>query len=134
MKPKLLQSLCPVALLGFLSSVIMAQAAGPVSAPATVSKEGDLTTIILTPEAEQRLRLKLVPVERRVVAETRLFSGEVVLPLGAEGGRFAPVVGGTLDEVLRLGELQIAAEGRLLQAQVQADAARVALERAQKMR
>lgn len=119
---------------GLICTTLTVRTAAPASVPASVSKEADLTTIILKPEAEQRLRLKLVAVERRVVAEARTFSGEVVLPLGAEGGRAAPVVGGTLDEVLRIGELQIAAEGRVLQAQVQVDAARVAAERAQKMR
>ena len=134
MKISWLQTSCWLAVTGLLGTCILIRAAGPASAPATVSKEGDLTTIRLTPEAEQRLRLQVVPVERRVVAEMRTFSGEVVLPLGVDGGRAAPIVGGTLDEVLRLGELQIAAEGRVLQAQVQVEAARVATDRAQKMR
>ena len=103
------------------------------SAPAAVTKEGDLVIIKLTPEAEQRLRLKTVPVEKRKIPATRLFSGEVVVPLGAEGRPVAPLLGGTLDEVLRLADLQAAADGRILQAQVQIDAAKIALERAQKV-
>ncbi len=134
MNSRFLQRSSSLTFLGVLCTTLTVQAAGPTAAPATVSKESDLTTVILKPEAEQRLRLKLVPVERRIIPEARLFSGEVVLPLGAEGGRAAPVVGGTLDEVLRLGELQVAAEGRVLQAQVQVDAAQLAYERAKKMR
>ena len=103
------------------------------SAPATITKEGDLVILTLKPEAEQALRLKVVTVEKRVIPAVRLFAGEVVTPLAAEGKPVAPVLGGTLDEVLRLADLQAAADGRILQAQVQIDAAKIAVERAQKM-
>lgn len=103
------------------------------SAPATITKEGDLVILTLKPEAEQALRLKTVPVEKRTVPAVRLFSGELVTPLAAGGKAVAPVLGGTLDEVLRLADLQAAADGRILQAQVQIDAAKIAVERAQKM-
>ncbi len=43
------------------------------------------------------------------------------------------MLGGTLEEVLRLADLQATADGRILQAQVQMDAAKIAVERAQKM-
>jgi len=103
------------------------------STPATITKEGDLVVLKLKPDAEQRLRLKVVPVEKRTISATRLFSGEVVVPLAAEGKPVAPVLGGTLDEVLRLADLQAAADGRILQSQVQIDAAKIAVERAQKV-
>lgn len=103
------------------------------SAPATITKEGDLVILTLKSEAEQALRLKTIAVEKRIVPAVRLFSGEVVTPLAAEGKPVAPVLGGTLDEVLRLADLQAAADGRILQAQVQMDAAKIAVERAQKM-
>jgi len=103
------------------------------SAPATITKEGDLVILTLKPDAEQALRLKTIAVEKRSVPAVRLFSGEVVTPLAAEGKPVAPVLGGTLDEVLRLADLQAAADGRILQAQVQIDAAKIAVERAQKM-
>jgi len=108
-------------------------AAPAAATPATVTKEGDLVVVVLQPEAEQRLRLKVVPVERRAIPATRLFAGEVVVPLAGPGGGLAPVLGGTLEEVLRLADLQVAADGRMLQAQVQIEAAHIALERAQKM-
>ena len=109
------------------------QAAPSASAPATLSKEGDLMTIVLTPEAEERLRLKVVAVERRAVPASRLFAGEVVRPLATKESVTAPMLGGTLEETLRLADLQAAADGRVLQAQTQVDAAKVALDRAEKV-
>ncbi len=108
-------------------------AADAPGAPAAVTKEGDLVIITLKPEAEQRLRLKVVPVEKRALPSVRLFSGEVVLPLASAGQLVAPVLGGTLDEILRLADLQADADGRILQAKVQMDAAKIAVERAQKV-
>ena len=98
-----------------------------------LTKEADLVVLTLKPEAENRLRLKTVLPERKKISEVRLFSGEVVTPLASEGKTVAPFLGGTLDEVLRLADLQAAADGRLQQAQLQIDAAKIAVERAQKM-
>jgi hypothetical protein len=119
-------------LLLFIATQLHAADSGS-TAPATITKEGDLVILTLKPEAEQSLRLKTAAVEKRTIPATRLFSGEVVTPLAAEGKPIAPVLGGTLDEVLRLADLQAAADGRILQAQVQIDAAKIAVERAQKM-
>jgi len=63
----------------------------------------------------------------------RLFAGEVVRPLAGAGGRVAPVIGGSLDEVLRLAELQAAADGRVAAAHVQVEAAKTAMARARKV-
>ena len=103
------------------------------AAPAAITREADLVVLTLKPEAENNLRLKTVSPERKRVPSVRLFSGEVVTPLAAEGKTVAPFLGGTLDEVLRLADLQAAADGRLQQAQLQIDAAKIAVERAQKM-
>jgi membrane fusion protein, multidrug efflux system len=103
------------------------------SAPATITKESDLVILTLTPAAEAHLRLKVVAVEKRTVPSVRLFPGEVVTPLSSGEGTIAPVIGGTLDELLRLADLQATADGRILQAQVQVDAAKIQLERAKKM-
>ena len=105
-------------------------AAPTASAPATISKEADLVVVTLTAEAEQHLRLKVVPVEKRAVPAARLFAGEVVFPLGAKGGSLAPVVSGDLNQLLLLADQQAAAEGRILQAQVRVDVAKIAFERA----
>ncbi len=126
-----MKTFAPIALLLAVSSLHAADSGG--AAPAAVTKEGDLVVVTLKPDAEQRLRLKVVPVEKRRVPGTRLFSGEVVYPLGGEGSGVTPVLGGTLDEVLRLADLQAAADGRVLQAKVQIDAAKIAVERAQKV-
>jgi hypothetical protein len=126
-----MKTFAPIALLLALSSLHAADSGG--SAPAAVTKEGDLVVVTLKPEAEQRLRLKVVPVAKRRMPGARLFSGEVVYPLGGDGGGVAPVLGGTLDEVLRLADLQAAADGRILQAKVQIEAAKIAVERAQKV-
>jgi len=123
--------LASLALFFALNSLHAADSGG--AAPAAVTKEGDLVVITLKPDAVKSLRLKVVSVVKRRVPGARLFSGEVVYPLAGEGSGVAPVLGGTLDEVLRLADLQAAADGRILQAKVQIDAAKIAVERAQKV-
>ena len=118
-------------LLIFVASLQAAESGG--GAPAMITREVDLVVLTLRPEAERNLRLKTVAAERKSVPGVRLFSGEVVTPLAAQGKVVAPFLGGTLDEVLRLADLQAAADGRLQQAQLQIDAAVIAVERAQKM-
>lgn len=120
-----------LALLLYAASIQAAEPGG--GAPATITKEADLVVLTLKPEAERRLRLKTVAPEQKAVPGMRLFSGEVVTPLGPAGETVAPVLGGTLDEVLRLADLQAAADGRLQQAQLQVEAAKIAVVRAQKM-
>ncbi|WP_395752267.1 hypothetical protein [Prosthecobacter sp.] len=126
-----MKTFAPLALLFAVSSLHAADSGG--AAPAAVTKEGDLVVVTLKADAEEKLRLKVVPVEKKLVPGSRLFSGEVVYPLAGEGSGVAPVLGGTLDEVLRLADLQAAADGRILQAKVQIDAAKIAVERAQKV-
>ena len=118
-------------LLIFTAALQAAESA--TGSPASITRELDLVVLTLKPEAEKSLRLKTVVAEKKVVPGVRLFSGEVVTPLAAEDKVVAPFLGGTVDEVLRLADLQAAADGRLQQAQLQIDAAAIALERAQKM-
>ena len=118
-------------MLMFMGSVHAAESAAV--APASLTRESDLVVITLTAAAEENLRLKTVAVEKRAVAEIRTFSGEVVTPLVVDGKVVAPFLGGSLDELLRLADLQAVADGRLQQAQLQIDAAAIAVERAQKM-
>ena len=105
-------------------------AAPGAPAPATLSKEGDLMTITLTADAEAKLRLKTVAIERRVVPATRLYAGEVVL---AGKQTLSPLVGGTLEERLRLAEQQAVADGQVAKARAQAELSRFTVERAEKM-
>lgn len=66
------------------------------SPPAQVEnpkKESELTTVALTPEAEQRLGIRVAEVAQEGVTQTRTFSGEVVLPPDSTFNVTAPVTG-----------------------------------------
>ncbi|MGH7134277.1 MAG: efflux RND transporter periplasmic adaptor subunit, partial [Pirellulales bacterium] len=68
----------------------------PKVEPAKVAhsaKEGDLNTIELTPEAEQRLGIQTAAVERKAVHRRWTYGGEVVLPTGASITVSAPTSG-----------------------------------------
>jgi hypothetical protein len=131
----------------FLSSVLGVAAfaaEGPAAsstAPAQAAianavKEADLTIVTLTPEAAKRLGIATTPLEKKVVRHERLYGGEVTLPLAVGTGAntltaFAPPQNAT--ELLKLAELQAAADGELTQAQVKLDSAKLTLERAEKL-
>jgi cobalt-zinc-cadmium efflux system membrane fusion protein len=59
-------------------------------------KETELTTVTLSPDAERRLGIAVVPVEERTVPPTRTFGGEVVAPPGQSFAIVAPVAGSVL--------------------------------------
>jgi len=114
----------------------------PSTAPAQATvahpvKEADLTTVTLTPEATRRLGIATVPVERKTIAHERLYGGEIMLPLAVGEGvnsllmALAPPQNAT--EFLKLAEFQAVADGELSQAQVKLEAARLALDRAEKL-
>ena len=56
-------------------------------------KEADLTTVILTPEAETRLGIELAVVEIRTIAKNRMYGGEVVPVSGRSITVNAPLSG-----------------------------------------
>jgi len=58
-------------------------------------KESQLTSVVLTPDAEKKLGLEVAVVERRVLPRLRAYGGEVVLPTNALLTVSAPL-GGTL--------------------------------------
>ena len=64
--------------------------AATVAAPV---KEASLTTITLSPEAETRLAIVTVPVERKTIATTRTVGAEIAAPSGAALAITAPVAG-----------------------------------------
>jgi hypothetical protein len=64
--------------------------AATVTAPV---KEAALTTITLSPDAEARLAIATVPVERRTIATTRIVGAEIAAPMGAAFAITAPVAG-----------------------------------------
>jgi hypothetical protein len=99
-------------------------------------KESELTTVTLTPEAAHRLGIAALPVAKKVVRHDRLYGGEVTLPLSvgdSTTGLMALAPPQNATEVLKLAELQAAADGDLSQAQVKLEAAKLALERAEKL-
>jgi RND family efflux transporter MFP subunit len=61
-----------------------------VSSPA---KETDLATVVLTPEAETRLGIKTVPVERKPVPRAISYGGEVIIPTGRLFSVTSPYLG-----------------------------------------
>lgn len=139
------------------------EAAAPKAvAPAkVVPKEGDLTSITLTPEAEKRLGIKLAAVERKKIDRVRTLGGEVVAPPGTAltvsaplGGTIAPTGKGvpqagsavrkgqpvvalapilSPDAAANLAAARAEAEGAVGRAVAQREAAKVAFERAERL-
>jgi RND family efflux transporter MFP subunit len=64
----------------------------PASVTAPV-KEADLTTITLSPEAEKRLAIMTLTVERKAVTRMRTVGGEIAAPSGSSLSITAPVAG-----------------------------------------
>lgn len=122
-------------------------------------KEADLATITLTPEAEQRLGIRPVPVERKNIPRVRALGGAVAIPPGHSLVVTAPL-GGTLElpadataplagqsvkkgqllfnlqvlltppDRLRLAEVLVSLAGSRVEAEGQVDKARVSVEAA----
>ncbi len=135
------------------------------AAPAKVEKipgEADLTTITLTPAAEERLGIGTAVVERKDVPRTRTLGGEVVIPPGRAIAVSAPVSGTlrapdggvpTPGTRLKAGQVvfrllpflspearttlattRVEAQGQVEQAQKQVDQAGLLLDRAERLR
>lgn len=103
-------------------------------------KEMDLGTLTLTPEAEKRLGIETMVLERRKLPRTRLFSAEVILPVAVSRGdstqlspSYPMLPALSLAEGVRIAQLQIDADGQIEQAKVQLDASKAALARAEQM-
>lgn len=110
-----------------------------------IARETTFNTIQLTPKAEERLGITTVALERRTVNQTRLYGGELILPLNqlaAGAKRFSskdtqsvftilPLM--TPADQIRVAEAQVNADGQVQAAKVQVDAAQVLLARAQRL-
>jgi hypothetical protein len=72
------------------------QKSGPAAKVENPVKEGDLATVILSPEAEVRLGIRNAPVEYTSVARSRTYGGEIVLPPDSSITVSAPVAGAIL--------------------------------------
>lgn len=132
----------PAILLIFTALPLLAadSAPGKFPAPAKVAaptKEADLANLTLTAEAEKRLGITTVAVERKKMERTRLFGGEVILPAKTGGGTgqsvFTILPSLTPAELVKLAQSQIDADGLIDQAKVTLDAAKVALLRAEQL-
>ena len=103
-------------------------------------KESDLTKVILTAEAVNRLGIVTTTVEKRRLTQTRLFGGEITLPaLNASANSNSQSVYTILPslapaELVRLAQSQIDADGQVDQAKVQVQATQQVLNRAEQMR
>ena len=139
---RLLVWLCTLTVSGHF---LFAADSGKFPAPAKVShpsKEADLATLTLTPEAETRLAIETATVERRRLERTRLFGGEIILPARQNGNGSTSSAGQSVfailpslspAELVRLAQSQIDADGQVEQAKVQLDAVKVALARAEQL-
>lgn len=65
----------------------------PAAKVETVMKEERLNTITLTERAEQRLGVKVEPIAMKTVQRSRLYSGEIITPVGRRGVVTAPFGG-----------------------------------------
>jgi hypothetical protein len=118
--------------------------ASPSTPPAKVITENDLATVVLKPEAEERLGIVTVPVVQQKVGRIRSLGGELLLPLGRPGGAanadastsksiYSLLPAMTPTELVRVAEMQVDADGQIAAAQVQVDAAKIALARAESL-
>jgi hypothetical protein len=115
--------------------------APPVSTPpAKLKTENDLTSIVLTPEAEHRLGVQIASIEKKNVARQRILGGELILPLGHAGNHsngaqsiYSLLPTMTATELVRVAEMQVTADGQIRTAQVELEAAKTALTRAENL-
>lgn len=110
-----------------------------------IAHETDFNTIQLTPKAEQRLGIQTVAIERQMVTQTRLYGGELILPLRqlSAGGDQSPSKDTqsvftilplmTPADQIRVAEAQVMADGQVQAAKVQVQAAQVLLARTQRL-
>ena len=101
--------------------------------------ESSLSTVTLTEAAVKRLAIATVAVEKRPVADSRLYGGELTLPndAPAEGDEgqslFSLLPQMTPSDLIRLAESQIDADGVVDAAKVELEAAEVEVRRAEQL-
>ena len=122
------------------------KAPAPAKVP-HVAKEETLASVMLTPEAEQRLGIALTPATMKKVTRTRTFGGELLLALGRtslgtaagtsasatnqSSSIFSLLPAMTPADMIRVSEMQLDAAGQVAAARVQLQAAQIALKRAE---
>lgn len=98
--------------------------------------ESALTTLTLTPKATERLGIATVAVEKKSMPRVRVYPGEIIFPMVAPGAKvppLAPPPTTSSADLLKLAEAQALADGDIQKARVQMDAAKIAVDRAQKL-
>lgn len=113
---------------------------GPAQVVGKVS-EAELATIILTPRAEERLALRTVRVEERDMRRTRMFPGEIILPLvesmpgnsGLKSSVFWMKPPVTPDARVQLVKSQLDADGEVEKARIRLETTGVVLARSQQL-
>jgi len=139
-----LLSLCFAPMPGSQVAAAATSSANPQSTVGQVAKEAEFNVVTLTPKAAERLGIKTSAVERKTVARRRTFGGEIMVALNQPGVKAADegensqsilsvLPRMTAAEQVRIAEAQVDADGVVGAAKVQHEAARVALERAERM-
>lgn len=110
-----------------------------------IANEALFNSITLEPQAEERLGIQTVSMERQTVTQTRLYGGELILPLNQRSPGTAPAFPKdqqsvftilplmTAADQIRVAEAQVNADGQVEVAKVQVQAAHVVLTRAQRL-
>ncbi len=123
---------------------LQAAAPDPAHAPAKVDhpvSEASFNTITLTPKAEERLHIKTAAINRQDIPFVRTFGGEVIaaMPEASESRTdnsqsiFSVLPGMAPAERLRIAEAQVETDAAVAAAQVQLEAARISMDRADRM-
>ncbi len=98
--------------------------------------EASLTTLTLTSKATERLGITTIAVEKKSMPRVRVYPGEIIFPMVAPGAKvppLAPPPTTSSADLLKLAEAQALADGDIQKAKVQMDAAKIAVDRAQKL-
>jgi multidrug efflux system membrane fusion protein len=117
--------LLPITLLQGCKSEPAAKPAVSAKAEA-VAHEADLLKLRLTPQAQQRLGIRVVRIEDGSAERMRETSGEIVVPPSGAGG----VPTGSTSNIAQIGASQAAADGEVARTQALVRLARIALARA----
>ncbi|CAN5309094.1 hypothetical protein BH11PSE5_BH11PSE5_22740 [soil metagenome] len=117
--------LLPITLLQGCESEPAAKPAAPAKAEA-VAHEANLLKLTLTPQAQQRLGIRVVRIEDGSAEPTRETSGEIVVPPSGAGG----VPTGSTSNIAQIGASQAAADGEVARTQALVRLARIAFARA----
>jgi len=118
-------SLLPLVLVQGCEGEPSAKPAAPAKVEA-VAHEADLLRLTLTPQAQQRLGIRVVRIGDGSAARTRETSGEVVVPPSSAGG----VPTGSTSNIAQIGASQATADGEVARTEALVRLARIALARA----